>query len=89
MSQDNWHKNHKIEADGLKAECTCSRPLLLKEGKQEPLVYTVAQLLERLGGTLGRSSVYEAIRLKELRCIRRGRRILIPARAISEWLAGS
>lgn len=53
----------------------------------EPLVYTVPQVAERL--QVGRSSVYDAILRGELRAVRLGRRVLVPRDALRAFLEGT
>ncbi|WP_291432370.1 helix-turn-helix domain-containing protein [Deinococcus sp.] len=48
--------------------------------------YRPADLQPLLG--LGRSTVYKLLRSGELRSVRAGRRILIPADAVTDFLAG-
>jgi excisionase family DNA binding protein len=60
------------------------------ETPHKPLAFTVAQLRASLGpGVVGRSTLYEAIRRGDLRTVRLGKKILIPATAVTEWLAGA
>ena len=57
--------------------------------QEEPLAYTVAQLRQRLGpGVCGRSSLYQALQRGDLRSVRVGKKIIVPAEAVREWLAG-
>lgn len=54
--------------------------------QQTPLAYTAEEVAERLG--LSAWSVRYAVRKGELRAVKLGRRILIPAAALDEFLNG-
>ena len=65
----------------------------LESGQQRdhnvPLAYTVAQLRKRLGpGVIGRSRLYEEIRQGRLKVIYAGKKILISAQSVAQWLNG-
>jgi excisionase family DNA binding protein len=49
------------------------------------LTYSVEEAAQAL--SLGRNTVYEAVRCGQIPAIRVGRRVLIPAAALERWLA--
>lgn len=53
---------------------------------RERAVLTVDELLDFLGGALGRTAAYDAIRRNEIPSIRIGRKLLIPTRPLFEML---
>lgn len=52
----------------------------------ERLLYSVPEVMERL--SLSRSVIYELIRAGELHAVKVGRRRLISAKALDEYVAG-
>jgi len=47
--------------------------------------YTPAEFYTALGGTIGRSAIYELVRANRIRHVRLGRKILIPATELTEF----
>ena len=53
----------------------------------DPVVYTVPQLAEML--QISRGSAYQLANSKDLRTVRVGRRLLVPASAVEEFLGSA
>ncbi len=53
------------------------------------LVLSVGDVLELLGGSVSRGTLYKAIRAGELPHVRIGRRILVPQKRLLTWLEGA
>lgn len=47
--------------------------------------YTPAEFYTALGGSIGRSAIYELVRANRIRHVRLGRKILIPATELTEF----
>lgn len=47
--------------------------------------YTPEEFHDALGGTIGRSSIYQLVRAKRIRHVRVGRKILIPITEVTEF----
>lgn len=54
---------------------------------EEREIYTVEEAGAKLG--LSRNSAYEAVRRGDIPCIRIGRRVLVPKKALARLLAGA
>ena len=55
-------------------------------GERDRLLYSVNEAMELLN--LGRSVIYELIRSGQLRTVKVGRRRLVPARALDDYVDG-
>lgn len=58
-----------------------------QKGPQQKLIYTPAEVGAYLG--LGRNLVYKLIGSGQLRGVRAGSRLLVPAAAVEEFLSGA
>jgi excisionase family DNA binding protein len=54
--------------------------------KELPEVLTIEQVAEYLG--VGRSTMYDAARRGDVKCVRLGRRLLVPKARLEDFLTG-
>jgi excisionase family DNA binding protein len=57
----------------------------IPEPAERPLL-SVDETVDLLGGCIGRSALYEAIRKGECPSLRMGRRVFIPTAALRRWV---
>lgn len=55
------------------------------EAGNKPLL-TPAEFHQALGGTIGRSSIYQMLRANRIRHVRVGRKLLIPAQEVADFI---
>ncbi|MGC8733299.1 MAG: helix-turn-helix domain-containing protein [Halothiobacillaceae bacterium] len=78
------HMHYDVGMNGAHVQNT-TQPTTRQEKSQ---VMTVDQVLRELGGAVGRSSIYKALKLGLLPSRRLGRRILISRARFEAWLEG-